>query len=432
MKTIALLGLSILGAAALVACGGNGGDGDDGAADGDGGAGGVGRGSTQIKSSSSDATSTHAASTSATTGSGAGGSGGLPAMVNAVFPPTTNDTDFMTMVVASPWVDGINPHLAWSTVDKGPNAPQQYQWTDYDASIKPFFDAAKTYGKKVNIIVYAIGYTDAELAPSYVTDDAALDKVDCSEASDWPVVYEAPFKSAYKAFISEVLAHYANNPLVGYIRRGLSRGGEVYPFCADQEMALVGETNMNTWLNDYWAKYDKEMLDYEEVATSHHANHGALHPVGESGRHHLRGGQRDSRRLRLRVSGPREDRPRRRAERLHRRLVRALHAVQGSGPARAPADRSERRGRHAHDASSCASGDSACKNQAATGPLPPLIDLGLEYHATIFEIYADDLLLALDSNPNLNNGKGYCNSLGQCYAQYGAAYTAALKKVHGH
>jgi hypothetical protein len=350
-------------------------------------------------------------------------SGARLAVVNAVFPPLTGNADFLKYVVSSPWVDGINPHLAWSAVDQGPGAVGgQYQWAAYDASIKPFFDAAQTFGKKVNIIVYPIGYSVAEAPPAYVMNNAALDKVTCTQQSNWPVVYEAPFKDAYKAFITEVLAHYSNNPLIGYIRFGLSRGGEIYPFCAQQEMALVQETQMDKWLQDYWAPYDKEMLDYEL----------ALHPTMQIMAPTTQSGNPD---VTINES----------ANAIADGFGFGCQGLEKSDLAGAPSNCTgdwcalfvQYAGQAPLELQTIGQSDAAGtlkdgSNQASTGPLPPLIDLGLQYRATIFEVYSDDLLLALDANPNLNGGKGYCNNLGQCYSDYGAAYTTALMKAHGH
>ena len=60
--------------------------------------------------------------------------------INAVFPPMQagdrNYQDFGTYILSSPLVDGINPPLVWSAIDKGPNAPGgQYQFETFDHEI---------------------------------------------------------------------------------------------------------------------------------------------------------------------------------------------------------------------------------------------------------------------------------------------------------
>jgi archaellum component FlaF (FlaF/FlaG flagellin family) len=56
-------------------------------------------------------------------------------------------------------------------------------------------------------------------------------------------------------------------------------------------------------------------------------------------------------------------------------------------------------------------------DQQQTGPLPPLLSFGVTHLANVFEIYAIDLLVALD--PNYPG-----------YTEYHAQYQAALSSVH--
>src|ERR1700690_330191 len=201
--------------------------------------------------------------TSSPPSSNSGGSKTNTAIINAVSPPMKpgdrNYTNFSS-ILSSPLVNGVNPSLSWGMIDQGPGASGgQYQFSTFDSEIQRFIDAGKT----VNIIVYPIDYSSSLHVPSYVLNDPTLDKLHCNPTNIWPVVYEPPFKNAYKAFIAAVLKHYANNPHIGYIRFGLSRGGEIYPFCNQQEAALLN-MSVSEWTTQVWAAYDKEMLDYEK------------------------------------------------------------------------------------------------------------------------------------------------------------------------
>jgi hypothetical protein len=92
-------------------------------------------------------------------------------------------------------------------------------------------------------------------------------------------VYEKPYYVAYEKFISAVLQHYSNScsstatppcsgnngangpalaPYIGYIRFGLSAGGEVYPFCAS------GNYNVDSGSQSTWTflNYINQMDDY--------------------------------------------------------------------------------------------------------------------------------------------------------------------------
>jgi len=72
-----------------------------------------------------------------------------------------------------------------------------------------------------------------------------------SDLSGLPVSYEAPFTVGYKNFIAQVITHYNGNPNIGYIRFGLSQGGENSPEC-----------------NPYWPNYSRTTyLNYVQAMT---------------------------------------------------------------------------------------------------------------------------------------------------------------------
>ncbi len=337
--------------------------------------------------------------------------------INAVNPPMQpgdrNYEDFGTYILNSPLVDGINPPLVWSAIDKGPNAAGgQYQFGTFDHEIQQFINA----GKMVNPIVYPIGYSPLQAAPAYVMDDRTLDKVSCNPPAfaNWPVVYEAPFKNAYQAFIAQVIKHFAGNPHIGYIRFGLSRGGEIYPFCAQQEAAL-SKITLAQWGTQVWLHYDKDMLDYEkslglamrimgpttQFGMPDFADAEAENAVNDGFGFGSQGLQKkdifdypmctaDWCNLFNQYGG---------------QVALELQTYGSSDPTGV-----------------CGTnGNAACPGgplQEATGPLPPLITFAAAHHATILEIYTNDLLLALDPSYPGN-------------AAAGASYAQALMAVHG-
>jgi len=187
--------------------------------------------------------------------------------INALFPPMGPGNSmwngFNTYVLSSPYVDGVNPGLDWNTIETSQGV---YDFSAFDASLQHFYDAGKT----VNLIVRPASNGGVNtLTPAYVFSSqwasslgvAPLDVVTCkgypgngSAHSGFPVVYELPFKAAYKKFIAAVLAHYANNPHIGYIRVGLAVGGEVFPWCSN----VMPGFSQATWLS-----YVDEMDAYE-------------------------------------------------------------------------------------------------------------------------------------------------------------------------
>jgi hypothetical protein len=336
------------------------------------------------------------------------------ATINAVFPPlrpTDKDYQAFSNVLASPLVDGISPPLRWSMIDKGPGAPGgQYQWAAFDHEIQHFIDA----GKKVNLIVWAIAYGPLGAAvPAYVLNDPKLVTVNCKGKTNWPVVYESAFNTPYKAFIAEVLRHYANNPHIGYIRFGLSIGGEIFPWCGREEAALKGLT-IEQWRDQVWLPYDKAMLDYEKslsptmqiiAPTTRGGGPGDLTWIDTEAANAVADGfgfgnqglqKEDISSYPNCVSGwcaP--------FDRYAGQVPLELQTIALSAPGGA----------------CTTSNPEACKRELGTGPLPPLLDFGLKHHATIFEIYTDDLMVALDPN-------------NPAYASYHTEYANALAAAH--
>jgi hypothetical protein len=333
--------------------------------------------------------------------------------INAVFPPLkSTDANYAnySYVLASPLVDGINPALYWSAVDKGPNAAGgQYQWSTFDSQIQRFIDA----GKKVNIIVYAIDYgTPNTATPPYVLTDSLLDTIKCPSKSDWPVVYSPSFKVPYKAFIAEVIRHYANNSHIGYIRFGLSMGGEIFPWCGTQEATSAGLTYAQ-WGNQVWLPYDKEMLNFEKAQNPTMLILGPT-TKGAAGWVDTEAAQAVANGFGFGNQG--------------------LEAMDITGYPKcgsgwcSPFDtyagqvpmELQTIGQSDPTGVCGTTGNPTCPggtNQQNTGPLPPLLAFGIQRHATIFEIYTLDLLLAFDpSYPN--------------YALYHTEYVDAITNAH--
>ena len=197
--------------------------------------------------------------------------------VYAVFPPVTpkddNYDDFDTYVLAHSDVAGVTVGMPWNQIESD-TTPGAYDFARFDDSMQHFFAA----GKIVNIIVEPVKEGGVNtFTPDYVlgADWASsccgsppVDVVTCNSfegngnpGTGMPVVYEAPFQTAYKNFMKAVMEHYNGNAYVpvGYIRFGLVMGGEAAPLCHDQ-WPLQGAPDFRTaFLNNYV----KPMLEYE-------------------------------------------------------------------------------------------------------------------------------------------------------------------------
>ena len=187
-----------------------------------------------------------------------------PRYVNATFPPVTstqsNYNDFNKYVLTQPNVTGVSVLVTWNSIESN-TIPGSYNFSTWDANLLHF----KTAGKIVNLIVKPVDEgTTNHGTPTYVfgtnwaTTVGAINPQNVAycpyfpgsgvltntyaninnpnfDITGFPVSYELPFKAAYKNFIAAVIQHYSNPgpnvPKIGYIRFGMSAGGEAVPLC---------------------------------------------------------------------------------------------------------------------------------------------------------------------------------------------------------
>jgi hypothetical protein len=170
-------------------------------------------------------------------------------------------------ILKQPEVCGGNVFVVWSAVDKGPDASgnERYDWSSVDNDIAPWTAA----GKQVNLIVWAVGDTLPNTAtPAYVLQAPGYQSVSCAYSgttiSSFPVYYLDPYKSYLKTFHKAVLERYGANPNIGYIRLGISKGGEETPTCATQLGALSGSS---TWaqFDALWESFVTEMTEFQKT-----------------------------------------------------------------------------------------------------------------------------------------------------------------------
>ncbi len=87
----------------------------------------------------------------------------------------------------------------------------------------------------------------------------------------FPVSYETPMKVAYKYFIQQVISHYQNSPpsglKLGYIRFGLTEGGETVPLISGSWpyfKNLTGE-GPASGASIVFLSYDNEMMEFQNA-----------------------------------------------------------------------------------------------------------------------------------------------------------------------
>jgi len=193
-----------------------------------------------------------------------------PVALELLFPPTSPFqpyyADVQTYLLNNPTVAGVTFWLEWGTVDNGPNVNPQYDFTAFDASIAPYIAA----GKKVNIVVWAVSDTDINHAtPQYVFDNLGASNTTTCAGEEIPNYFQSAFQLPYEAFMAQVVQHFGNNGSIGYIRIGLGRGGETFP-AHNFGIDPCTSTFMNNWgwTDTTWTNYVDSMLNYESTLKS--------------------------------------------------------------------------------------------------------------------------------------------------------------------
>ncbi len=204
-------------------------------------------------------------------------------------------TDFSSLILGSSntQVSGYMAMLPWSTGDNGGASGTNCQLgvgncpglDAFDGSVAALFPNG-VITKKINIVVTpltgggAIGGTKPNTdTPQFVLNEVTSYQ-NCGYSNtpggtgfpDVMGVVNSNFQAEYKRFINIVLNHYANSTTsalsnyIGYIRFGLSAGGEVYPFC--ETAAHYDDT--------FWETYVEGMMDY--ISTTEAGVPGQSHP----------------------------------------------------------------------------------------------------------------------------------------------------------
>jgi hypothetical protein len=342
--------------------------------------------------------------------------------VNARYP---SDPSFGQYVVPSSLVTGVLVELGWNMVDMGPGTDGgQYQWSSFDATyVIPYTSS----GKKVNLSVWAQNYpSDPSTTPSYVQAYTTNSVPDCnSHLATWIAPpYSSEFLAAYKSFMAEVVRHYAGNPAIGYVRVGLSAGGETYRYCgptldgyaapfpySDPPFNCSTAPNVGQCV---WLAYDQDMLDYVQSqnptftvlgpSTSQNQNGSDpnnVYPSTEDDQAVAHGFGFGSQGLeKSDLTNYASGLP------CISNWCAKFNQYSGQVPLElqtaVPSD------------PTCTGAESSCAN--TSGSLVDLLPFSDSRHATIFEIYEGDLYVALKpSDPN--------------YTIYGTQYSAALQNT---
>lgn len=385
------------------------------------------------------------------TGSGGSGAGSKTAAItvtavqlNALLNFVSGDTSaFETYVIGSSYVTGINPLMDWATIDTdSEDVPTiNSNLASFDTTIAGYFPNSIPT-KKINIIVEGVtggsalnGGEPNSSTPSNVLTSLGSSNIftNCgygTSAGGFPEVWNSAYYTPYLEFVDAVLNYYTNTSTlanyIGYIRFGLSAGGEVYPFCEGdgspaatdstwENYALNMDSSMHTEMNTLSAPFqlttsinqnDSEGPSTKYNAPDAEASDAYTYSIGFGSQglqqSDITNTKCTSDWCALFASNVTETSP----------VPMELQTVLLSDPVFG------------------SSGNTTINpgTPSQTGSLTQIIPFALANYAQIFELYAYDLLYAFDSNYCSLTGKtgAYCSGGSQ---KYPSCYSTLLEAV---
>ncbi|MCI4331982.1 MAG: hypothetical protein L3K19_09095 [Thermoplasmata archaeon] len=182
-------------------------------------------------------------------------------------PPTSPHdpyyADIATTLLPNRAVCGADFWVHWNSIDQGPSATPQYNFTHLDAELAPWVAA----GKVVNLIFWSVGYgPNSTYLPPNVLSTVTL--LQCAGSADTPLFWQSAFELPYQAFIRAAVHHYEGRPGIGYLRFGLGTGGEVFPLVDLGSPGCEDRLNSSGFSIERWDQYLVGMLHFEHSLNS--------------------------------------------------------------------------------------------------------------------------------------------------------------------
>lgn len=293
-------------------------------------------------------------------------------------------------LVHNPDVCGGSVFVNWGQVDNGPSSHPRYNWERVDELITPWAQAHKT----VSIQLGGTGYEAAVLAgvPSWLQPQ--LQTVICGSQTA-PIYWQSTYKSNWQSFVAAFVQHYENNPSVAYIHVGLGTGAQTIVLGVRNAPACLSKWDAAGY-EGQWPAYVSEMISFVaslhasvqlNVSFNDYANYPAADRIAAADA---------AAGLGFGFSGLQSSDV----------SAQAAHQVCGQTGANWCALYDQYAGKmplfvQTLQASYPGPGVSGVTPQIqrqmeATGPLPPLLSMALALNTQIFELYAQDWLLAFD------------------------------------
>ena len=320
-------------------------------------------------------------------------------------------------LLPNPDVCGVDFWVRWNQVDRGPQTANRYDWSRVEADMAPWEQA----GKQVNLILIgaAEGAAQAQGAtPSYVLSQVQV--VTCGgQSQPTPIFWQPGYERNWHDFIAQTLSHFASNTHIGYLRFGLGIGGEGLVGPAAERPGPCKQLWDAAGYQTEWPAYNQRLIAFEASQRSVHqlmigiADTLAASNVAQAAAAGIGFGQQG---LKARdvtdIANNATCVPSDWCHLFRKYAGKVPLEVQQlalSNPSGAPAT------------PGVTGTGPGSPESVATGPLPPLLTAALSVQTQVFEVYADELLMAFDPAwPG--------------HDKYGASYAAAfasLAKVVG-
>ena len=329
--------------------------------------------------------------------------------------PTQDWERIERYILNDPTVTGANIVVPWSLVDKGPNAASQYSWDYVYEQAKPWIKAGKT----VNILLWGAAqkseqeFNGKSITPEYVLKNTDTVSCQCKigkgcaiDPPKTPVFWDRDYQDNYRKVVRAAIAEFGNKPWLGYFRFGIGVGAESYP---GNGVSYAKNPCTKEWTKppinlspELWQDHSLDFIDFlasletDKTILVTINNYGKSYDIArEVAAHAAEKG------FGIGTQG------------LTKNALN-LHA-QGKD---CYADWCDLFEQYDHkvvlEVQTAAQSNPA--NKGRVGPLPPLLDFGLERGVDIFELYQAEWFVANDPNHHL-------------YKKYGASYRKALQEA---
>lgn len=307
-------------------------------------------------------------------------------------------------LIGNPDVCGAAIFVNWQQVDRGPGANPRYDWSTVESAIAPWEAAGKT----VNLIVWGAseGGTVQRSTPLWV--QSQVEMISCDKSAPTPVYWQPGYANNWRIFIQATVNQFAADPHIGYLRFGLGTGGEGLASAGTRTPSCLAQWNAAGY-QTAWPAYVSGVIAFEGSLHSSHQLMVAINTFDAMPAPMSVAQAASQVGIGFGMEG------------LQASDAAAISTGQACGESNWCAVFNQYAGTvplhlqtpYQTDPSGAPATGSEPKGIIRMGPLPPLLQAGLQVHAQIYELYAQDWLIAFD--PQFPG-----------YAQYHAAYAEAL------